>query len=71
MRYKILRLPELSSRIGLGRSAIYDRLNPKSPHFDPSFPRPVSLGSRAKGWIDSEADAWIEHQLKSREESTR
>lgn len=61
---RILRLGRLCEKIGLGRSAIYDRLDPASPRHDPSFPKPVNLGSRAVGFIESEVDAWLAAQIE-------
>jgi hypothetical protein len=29
------------------------------------FPRPVSLGARAVGWVDSEVDAWITARIEA------
>lgn len=49
----------LQLKTGLSRSAIYTRLDPKSPQCDPSFPRPVSLGARAVGWYSHEIDEWL------------
>jgi len=55
----ILRRRQLQARIGLGRSSIYDKLNPKSKNHDPTFPRMVSLGARSVGWYAHEVDAWL------------
>jgi len=67
----ILRLKQAASRIGLRRSSIYDRLNPKSPRFDPSFPKPIVLGqgerTRAIGFIEAEVEEWIQRQIEARE----
>jgi prophage regulatory protein len=49
----ILRLPQVKARVGLSRSTIYLRVS------DGSFPRPVSLGARAVGWLESDVEAWI------------
>lgn len=57
---RILRLAEVKRRIGLSRSAIYDRLNPRSPRYDESFPRPLRLGPKAVGWQETRIQAWIE-----------
>ena len=54
----ILRLPAVKARTGLCRSAIYQHVA------DGSFPRPVSLGARAVGWIESEIEAWISHRIE-------
>lgn len=58
---KILRLPEVKGRTGLSRSSVYLRISKNQ------FPRPISLGAQAVGWIESEIDEWIENQaLRSR-----
>ncbi|WP_339652174.1 AlpA family phage regulatory protein [Halopseudomonas pelagia] len=57
---RVIRLKKLTERLGLSRSTIYDRMNPKSPRHDVTFPRPINLGGRAIGWIDSEITDWIE-----------
>ena len=49
---RFLRLPEVLARTGLSRSTIYVRLD------QGRFPRPVSLGARAVGWLESEVDEW-------------
>jgi prophage regulatory protein len=56
---KILRLSQVQDRIGLSRSTIYDRINPKSPRFDSTFPRPVKLGAAAIGWFESSITEWL------------
>jgi prophage regulatory protein len=69
----ILRRKQVEARTGLSRSAIYGKLrrNPKRPsEYDPTFPRPVSLGARAVGWIESELEAWLAAQVeKSRKKA--
>lgn len=57
---RILRLKQLTERIGLGRSTIYDRMDVQSPRYDATFPKPIKLGTAAIGWIESEITAWIE-----------
>jgi prophage regulatory protein len=63
----ILRRRQLEGRTGLSRSTIYDRLDPKSPRYDPLFPRPIKLGGSAIGFVESEVDAWIAIQIKERD----
>lgn len=63
----ILRRKQVEARTGLSRSAIYARLrpNPKRPgDYDPTFPKPVSVGARAVGWIEAEIDKWIAAQIE-------
>lgn len=57
---RILRMHEMKLRVGMSRSWIYDRINPKSPRFDPGFPRPVRVGPSAIGWRESSVDIWIQ-----------
>ncbi|MGY3932854.1 phage transcriptional regulator AlpA [Aeromonas encheleia] len=56
---RVIRLKELSQLVGLSRSTIYDRMNPQSKRFDPTFPRPISLGLASVGWSLSEVMDWI------------
>ncbi|WP_443006648.1 AlpA family phage regulatory protein [Serratia sp. MMO-24] len=48
---KILRLRAVVQKIGIARSTIYDWINPKSPRYDPTFPRQVQLGQKSVGWL--------------------
>lgn len=67
---RILRRREVEQRTGLGTSAIYDRLNPKSPRHDPGFPKPVRLGcTTAVGWVEAEISEWIKRQIALRDET--
>ncbi len=58
MPRKILRLPNVLDRTGLSRSTVYQRVT------EGSFPKPVSLGARAVGWIETEVDEWIARQIE-------
>ncbi|MCK9780077.1 helix-turn-helix transcriptional regulator [Pseudomonas syringae] len=60
---RILRLKQVQERVGLGRSTIYDRINPKSPRYDSSFPKPIKLGASAVGWVESKVTLWIESRM--------
>jgi prophage regulatory protein len=62
---KIIRRKQLEERIALSRSAIYDKLTPTSPRFDPSFPRPINLGLNAVGWIESEVLDWLQARISA------
>ncbi len=63
---KMLRLRELIKLIGLSRSSIYDRLNPRSKRYDPDFPKPVKL-NRASRWLVSEVEEWIRNKMSCRD----
>jgi len=58
MPKKILRLPIVLDRTGLSRSTVYLRVS------EGKFPRPVSLGARAVGWIETEVEEWIAGQIE-------
>ena len=62
---QMLRLHELIKLIGLSRSSIYDRLNPRSKRYDPDFPKPIKL-NRASRWLLSEVEEWIRKKMSSR-----
>jgi prophage regulatory protein len=55
----IIRLPQVKARSGLARSTIYKRIS------EGSFPRQVSLGDRAVGWIEQEIDDWIVRRIQA------
>jgi prophage regulatory protein len=50
---RILRRPEVEARTGLSRSTIYAWMQRGD------FPKPVALGARLVGWIESDIDAWL------------
>lgn len=59
MATTILRLPSVKSRTGLSRSTIYLRISKGR------FPKAISLGGRAVGWIESEINDWLNQQIES------
>lgn len=61
----ILRSKQVLARTGLSRSTLYQKLDKKSAHFDPSFPTQVKLGANSVGWIESEITAWIESRVQA------
>jgi prophage regulatory protein len=65
----ILRRVVVEQRLGFSRSTIYSRINPKSPHYDATFPKPIAMGNGSNppvGWIESEIDAWLDAQIAKR-----
>lgn len=50
---RLLRLPEVIARVGLRRSAIYQRMG------EGRFPRSRSLGPKCAVWVEAEIDEWI------------
>ena len=68
---RLIRLPEVLSRTGYGRTTIYRKME------DGSFPRSVKLGgppidpnvfdSRAIAWIEDEVEQWIDSRIEERD----
>ncbi|MFM4902726.1 helix-turn-helix transcriptional regulator [Aeromonas hydrophila] len=49
----------------LFRSTIYDWLNPKSPRYDETFPKPFKIGQSSIGWFEHDVDSWLIHRSQS------
>ena len=57
MALSIVRLPAVMAQVGLSRSTIYLRISERK------FPRSISLGGRAVGWVQSDIQGWLEQCL--------
>jgi prophage regulatory protein len=55
----ILRLNDVKSRTGLSRSTIYARMA------EGAFPKTISLGGRAVGWVEAEINDWISARVQN------
>lgn len=64
MPNNILRLPEVKCRVGLSRSSIYQAVSTGT------FPKPIKLGVRAVGWMESDVETWIQSRKAKGEAST-
>lgn len=56
---KMMRRKEVESLLGLSRSTIYDKMNPKSSRYDKEFPRPIKLSLNAVGWFEQDVYNWL------------
>lgn len=56
---RLLKLEEVKSRTGLGRSNIYAKIK------NNTFPPSISLSTRSCAWIESEIDAWIASRISA------
>lgn len=54
---RILRIKEVIARTGLSRGGIYARMA------GDEFPKSISLGNRAVGWVESEIQQWIDDRI--------
>ena len=70
LKIRIIRLNEVLSRTGYGRTSIYHKME------EGTFPKSLKLGGppkdsdsfdcRAVGWIEHEVDHWIEDRIDER-----
>ncbi|KPB54741.1 putative transcription factor, AlpA family [Pseudomonas coronafaciens pv. oryzae] len=58
---RLIRLKEVKHATGLGRSTIYKYIS------EGCFPKPVSLGDRAVGWVETEVTGWVLARIEARD----
>lgn len=56
---RLLRLPEVMDRVGLRRSAIYQRMS------EGRFPKCRTLGAKCSVWVEAEINDWIGGIIRS------
>lgn len=61
--YRLLRRKQVEQSLGLSRSTIYARLDPKSRHYDPDFPTPIKLGTTSIAFVESEVQEYIAKRI--------
>jgi prophage regulatory protein len=59
MTERFLRRPEVEARTGLSRSTLYAQMA------EGRFPKPVPLGKRAVGWLESTIDEWVKSRVET------
>lgn len=62
----VIRIRELATLLGIGRSTVYDWMNAKSPRYDPTFPIKIQLGKGSVGWLLDEVLLWLSIRAKNR-----
>ena len=70
-KHRFIRLNEVLSRTGFGRTSIYRKME------DGSFPKSLKLGGPPKdpnifdcsavAWIEDEVDQWVEDRIEGRD----
>lgn len=53
----ILKRTQVQARTGISRSGIYQKMA------NGEFPKSISLGPRAVGWLESSIDDWIQGRI--------
>ena len=56
---KILRLPAVLERVGIGKTALYGLISRGE------FPPPLKLSTRAVGWCVGEVEQWINERPRA------
>ncbi|HBP1793930.1 AlpA family transcriptional regulator [Pseudomonas aeruginosa] len=57
---RILRMKTVIEITGLARSTVYKYVA------EGIFPKPISLGGRSVGWLESEVHSWIQSRIVER-----
>ena len=58
---RVLRIAEVKDRVGESTSTIYDKMSKGQ------FPRPIPLGAKSRGWIETEIDSYIKSKIAARD----
>ncbi|WP_395024395.1 AlpA family transcriptional regulator [Comamonas odontotermitis] len=58
---RVLKLKEVLFKTSLGKTTLYMLVK------DAAFPKPIPLGLRAVGWLESEVDTWIQSRISARD----
>lgn len=58
MTIRMLRLPAVMERVGLGRDSIYRKAKAGL------FPRPIKISEHASGWVESEIEEYLAKRIK-------
>lgn len=59
---QLLRLPEVVSRTGLGRSTVWALIARGQ------FPKQVKLSARSSAWVAAEVDQWAANRITERDQ---
>ncbi|WP_442890693.1 helix-turn-helix transcriptional regulator [Chitinimonas sp. JJ19] len=65
--FDILTLIATCKKISRSRAGVYAMLDARHPSYDPTFPRPIKIGSRRIGFVEHELDAWIVERMQARD----
>jgi len=66
---RLIKRKAAAAKCGVCIDTTYEWGNPKSPYYDPDFPKPIALSatSRARFLIDEEIDEFIAQKAARRE----
>ena len=58
-RNKVLRNNDPIETLGISKSKFFEMQNPKSPRFEPTFPKRIRIGANSVGYLEHEIMEWI------------
>lgn len=61
---RVLKLKDVLHKTGLGKTTLYKLISLSE------FPKPIGLGLRSVGWLESEIEAWIQQKINTRDQQT-
>lgn len=56
---QVLKRQQVEAQLGFKRSHLYALMA------EGSFPKPIKLGARAVGWLQSEVNEWLEARIQA------
>ena len=62
---KVLRARQAAAKLGIALSTINDWQHPKSPRFDPTFPKKIKLTAHSVGYLEHELEAWLQKRVEA------
>lgn len=66
---KVLRLQEVLNLLSISKSYHFAKLDKNSKQYDPTYPKPISLGERSVRYIEQEVIDWINARKEERNAS--
>jgi prophage regulatory protein len=66
---KVLRLQEVLDLLSISKSYHFAKLDKNSKQYDPTYPKPISLGERSVRYIEQEVIDWLKGRKEKRDAS--
>ncbi|MGM7317846.1 helix-turn-helix transcriptional regulator [Idiomarina sp. ST10R2A5] len=64
---RALKLQEVLNLLSISKSYHFAKLDSKSKSYDPTYPRPVSIGERSVRYMEHEVLEWLEKRMEERD----
>lgn len=63
---RVLRLQEVLDLLSISKSYHFAKLDKNSKSYDPTYPKPISVGERSVRYIEKEVIDWINERKEER-----